>query len=124
MKLDATLTTGLTDLGRERKRYESCCCPDTGKSESKEKTYISYPSFTVVGKDELLDAPEEEFYAVVKLKKGNFAKRTDWDDPEKKIAEVDFEVVGIKALSSPKKVEILDKVELDFSGLDEDADTD
>lgn len=118
------MMTGLTDLGKERKKYNYCCDSD-GKEEKKEKTYIDYPSFCVVGKEELLATPDGEFYALVKLEKKGFSKREDWDDPEKMITEVTFDVKEIKALTPPEeKATYMEKPVLDFSSLAGEEDED
>lgn len=124
MKIPKELIDGLTDLGKERKKYNYCCDSD-GKEEKKEKTYIDYPSFCVVGKEELLNTPDGEFYAVVKLEKKGFSKREDWDDPEKMITEVTFDVKEIKAVTSPdEKPSFMEKPVLDFSSLEVEDDED
>jgi hypothetical protein len=123
MKITKEMMTGLTDLGKERKKYNYV--EVAGKEERKEKTYIDYPSFCVVGKEELLNTPDGEFYAVVRLEKKGFSKREDWDDPEKMITEVTFDVKEIKALTAPdEKPSFMEKPVLDFSSLAGEEDED
>lgn len=117
--MDKTLTTGLTSLGREVTSHEY------PSKESSKVTHTTYPQFCVRGNDDLLSAPEGEFYAVVKLKKGDFSRRKDWEDPNKTIAEVEFEILAIKQLEVETGGAKIAKVQkIDFSSLQDNSKVD
>lgn len=115
--IDKTLTTGLTDLGRENTRTDYPCCSDSKASQPKEIKYTEYPHFCVRGNDDLLATPDGEFYAIVKLKKGEFSKRKDWEDPTKTIAEVEFDILAIKHLEELAQPKVAVAPKIDFSSL-------
>jgi hypothetical protein len=123
--MDKSITTGLTDLGKEKTRKDyGCCCDSSSKEEPKEIKYISYPSFCVQGNEDLLKTPDGEFYAVVKLKKGEYSNHKDWEDPNKMISEVTFEIIAIKQLDVPaEKAKVAQVPKIDFSSLKAEDDT-
>lgn len=110
---------GMIDLGIAERDYPCCAEP----AKDKPKT-IHYPEFTIKDKPELFDTPEEEFLAVVKLKRSSREERADWDNPDKMRTYVGFKVLGIKQLKEKPKTKEVSAADfkVDFSPLETEED--
>jgi hypothetical protein len=110
------------DLGIEREKYDYPM-GDTDEPKKRKKKVKDYPEFTVRDKAELFDTPEEEFEAIVTLKRCSREERPDYDDPDKKRLYVGFKIHSIKPLGKKKKEKKMASpkdYEVDFSDLEKE----
>lgn len=114
------MKTEMIDCGIEREKCSYPCEVGGSSKKGKKKEMVTdYPEFTVRDKPELFDTPDDEFEAVVKLKRSSREERPDYDDPEKKRLYVGFKVIGMKPVKKAEsKMATADDFKVDFSDIE------